>query len=187
MRYPFRSPAVYGTVLAILLGGAISGFFYAWVCSTMWGLDQADPHVAIEAMQAMNESVRNGVFFPAFFLTPVAMAIAAILAWRERVILAAVLLGAAAFVYVVGGLGLTMAVNVPMNETLAAAVVPTETAAAEQMWSDYSGRWQTFNQIRTLASFLSLGLTTVALVALGRGSDKTRDSKTQSSDLASAT
>ena len=39
---------------SLLFCGAIFGFFYAWVCSTMWGLDSADPRVAIAAMQAMN-------------------------------------------------------------------------------------------------------------------------------------
>ena len=33
--------------LALLHSGAIFGFFYAWICSTMWGLDAADPNVAI--------------------------------------------------------------------------------------------------------------------------------------------
>ena len=51
--------------LALLHSGAIFGFFYAWICSTMWGLDAADPNVAISAMQAMNASVRNLVFVPA--------------------------------------------------------------------------------------------------------------------------
>ena len=55
-----RVTAVLGVTLAALL----TGFFYAWVCSTMWGLDAADPRVAIEAMQAMNASVRNAVFAP---------------------------------------------------------------------------------------------------------------------------
>ena len=44
--YPFAS-------LALLLAGAIFGFFYAWVCSTMWGLDSAHPVAAITAMQAV--------------------------------------------------------------------------------------------------------------------------------------
>jgi hypothetical protein len=57
------------SIASIVFCGAIFGFFYAWVCSTMWGLDQADPRVAIAAMKAMNASVRNAVFFPAFFLT----------------------------------------------------------------------------------------------------------------------
>ena len=61
------------SIVSVVFCGAIFGFFYAWVCSTMWGLDQADPRVAIAAMQAMNASVRNAVFFPAFFLTPVVL------------------------------------------------------------------------------------------------------------------
>lgn len=66
-------------LVSVVLTGAIFGFFYAWVCSTMWGLDAADPRVAIEAIQEMNASVRNAVFFPAFFLTPVAMALTGML------------------------------------------------------------------------------------------------------------
>ena len=65
------------SIVSILFCGAVFGFFYAWVCSTMWGLDQADPRIAIAAMQAMNASVRNAVFFPAFFLTPIVLAVAA--------------------------------------------------------------------------------------------------------------
>ena len=58
------------SMLSLLSIGGIFGFFYAWVCSTMWGLDETDPHTAIAAMQAMNASVRDAVFFPAFFMTP---------------------------------------------------------------------------------------------------------------------
>ncbi len=36
--------------LSLILSGAIFGFFYAWICSTMWGLDAADPVIAIKAM-----------------------------------------------------------------------------------------------------------------------------------------
>ena len=61
-------------LLSLTLSAAIFGFFYAWVCSTMWGLDAADPRVAIGAMQAMNASVRNAVFAPIFFGTPFALA-----------------------------------------------------------------------------------------------------------------
>ncbi|MEP5029486.1 MAG: hypothetical protein ABJR02_02340, partial [Marinomonas sp.] len=69
-------------MLSLTLNAAIFGFFYAWVCSTMWGLDAADPRVAISAMQAMNASVRNAVFAPAFFGTPLALAVTAVLLKR---------------------------------------------------------------------------------------------------------
>ena len=158
----------------MLFAGAIFGCFYAWVCSTMWGLDDADPRVAIAAMQAMNGSVRNAVFFPAFFLTPVVLGIAAALAWRERRRASGRLLLAAALVYLVGGPILTMTVNVPMNDTLAAAV-PSDLDEARTIWRDYSGRWQLFNQLRTVASGVSLGLASAALVLLHRRSDQEAD------------
>lgn len=159
------SPAAISAVAAVVCCGAIFGFFYAWVCSTMWGLDAADPRVAIEAMQAMNASVRNFVFFPAFFLTPVVVLTAALLSWRERRATAAALLLSSGLLYLVGGLGLTLAVNVPMNDALAQVQVTTA-EESRQVWSDYSSRWQVFNQIRTAVSGVSLLLAAVALAHL---------------------
>lgn len=156
----------FSAYVSLVLAGAIFGFFYAWVCSTMWGLDAADPRVAIAAMQEMNASVRNAVFFPAFFLTPVALAVTGLLAWRSARRRAAALFLAAAAVYLVGGLILTMAVNVPMNEDLAAVTVPTSLGQAQQIWDDYSSTWQTWNIVRTVCSGLSLVLAALGLTAL---------------------
>ncbi|WBU63049.1 DUF1772 domain-containing protein [Paracoccus aerodenitrificans] len=139
--------------LALLLNAAVFGFFYAWVCSTMWGLDRADPRTAIAAMQAMNASVRNIVFFPAFFLTPVALAAAAILLRSQNG--PSVAFGIAAAVYLFGGLILTMTVNVPMNEALAVITPPQDMEEAEKIWRDYSRPWQLWNQLRTVFSGLS--------------------------------
>ena len=72
------------SLLSLLLSGAIFGFFYAWVCPTHWGLDQIDPNTAITAMQAMNASVRNVVFAPASFATPVVLLASALLAFSCR-------------------------------------------------------------------------------------------------------
>ena len=38
-------------MVALLLTGLIAGLFYAWVCTTMWGLDSTDPQTAIKAMK----------------------------------------------------------------------------------------------------------------------------------------
>lgn len=151
------------TLSSIVFGGAIFGFFYAWVCSTMWGLDAADPRVAIEAMQAMNDSVRNAVFFPAFFLTPFVFCAAGLLLRSTSRPEAARWLFAAGGVYLVGGLLLTMLLNVPMNEDLAEVVVPANVDDAREIWDDYSGRWQRYNQIRTVASGAALLLAAVGL------------------------
>ncbi|MFV0429926.1 MAG: DUF1772 domain-containing protein [Arachnia sp.] len=162
------SPATALAWLGVILAGAIFGFFYAWVCSTMWGLDQADPRVAIPAMQAMNASVRNFVFFPAFFLTPVVLGLAAMLSWMEGRRTSASLLAVAAVLYAVGGILLTATINVPMNEALAMARVPTEEAAAAQLWHEYSSSWQVWNLVRTVVSGISLGLAAAALIVMPR-------------------
>lgn len=139
-------------LVSLTLSAAIFGFFYAWVCSTMWGLDAADPRVAIQAMQAMNASVRNFVFAPAFFGTPVALALTAFLLMREGNRRSASAFSLAAGVYFVLGLLLTMRINVPMNEALAMVPVPDDAASARAIWQDYSGPWQFWNQTRTMTS-----------------------------------
>ncbi len=151
---------------SLLMTAAIFGFFYAWVCSTMWGLDAADPAVAIKAMQAMNASVRNAVFFPAFFLTPLVLAITAALLVRCGRRGAGIWFALAAGVYLAGGLGVTALVNVPMNEAFALVAVPDAAEAANQLWQAYSRRWQDWNQVRTVASGLSVLLTGVGLLKI---------------------
>ncbi|MGC1495360.1 MAG: anthrone oxygenase family protein [Sulfitobacter sp.] len=143
-------------LISLLLTGALFGFFYAWVCSTMWGLDGADPRVAVAAMQAMNASVRNAVFAPAFFGTPVILLITTITLFATSNRATAMWFGAATLVVALLGVALTMAVNVPMNEALAALPVPEDIDAARVIWQDYSPAWQFWNQMRTIATGVGL-------------------------------
>ena len=154
------------SMLSLLSIGAIFGFFYAWVCSTMWGLNAADPRVAIRAMQAMNASVRNPVFFPAFFLTPVVLAATGLVAFLNERKYSALLLAAAAALYIAGAFLVTATVNVPMNEALALVVDPSDAETAARIWQEYSTPWQFWNLIRTVVSGVCLILTGFALLAL---------------------
>ena len=154
------------SMVSLLSIGAIFGFFYAWVCSTMWGLDATDPRVAITAMQAMNASVRNPVFFPAFFLTPVILAMTGLIALRLGKKRPAVLFAASAALYVAGALLVTVVVNVPMNEALAQVAVPNDSQTASAIWQEYSASWQVWNTFRTLVSGVSLLLTGLAIYFL---------------------
>ena len=143
-------------LLSLLFAGAIFGFFYAWICSTMWGLDQMDPREAISAMNAMNASVRNPVFFPAFFLTPVVLAGTAFIFFRQGAGKAAFGFSSAAAIYLVGALLPTAMVNVPMNEALATHAQALSIDQASEIWRAYSEKWQAWNMARTIASGLSL-------------------------------
>ena len=157
----------FAIIASLLMTGAIFGFFYAWVCSVMWGLDAADPRVAISAMQAVNASIRNAVFATAFFGTPVMLLVTAILVWaRSRA--GALAFGLAALVYLGGGLIVTLAVNVPMNEALARVEVPQSVTAAREIWEAYSGPWQAWNLARTVVSGTALTLAAWGAIVVAR-------------------
>ncbi|MFV0245966.1 MAG: DUF1772 domain-containing protein [Qingshengfaniella sp.] len=156
-------------LVSLLLLAAIFGFFYAWVCSTMWGLDEADPRVAIAAMQAMNASVRNAFFAPAFFATPVVVAVTALMLFWQGERRSALAFWASALVYLFFGLLLTTLVNVPMNEALALVVIPEDLLAARAVWLDYSRDWQVWNQTRTIASGAAFLLALWGVLLLRRG------------------
>jgi len=154
------------SLLSVLFCGAIFGFFYAWICSTMWGLDATDPEVAITAMQAMNASVRNAVFAPAFFGTPVVLIMTAALAWASARRGSALAFAAAALIYLGGAFAVTALMNVPMNQALAEVQVGQISGAAIQIWRDYSEPWQFWNGVRTIASGISLLFAGYALLRL---------------------
>ena len=150
-----------------MLSGAIFGFFYAWVCSTMWGLDSADPNVAISAMQAMNASVRNLVFAPAFFGTPLALMATALVCWVGKKRFAAVFFGSGSLLYVAGAMVPTIAVNVSLNEALALVETPLDAGRAQEVWQSYSDPWQVWNTIRAVVSgivlvFVGLGILSIS-------------------------
>lgn len=154
-------------VLALLFSGAIFGFFYAWVCSTMWGLDAADPNVAIAAMQAMNTSVRNLVFAPAFWGTSLVLMVTALVAWKCGEARAALFFGAGGILYVLAAMVPTVTVNVALNETLALVETPLDTARAAAVWQAYSEPWQRWNTVRTVGSGVTLMLTGLGILSFG--------------------
>lgn len=156
------------TVVTLALAGAMAGFFYAYSISVMWALDAVDPKAAIAAMQSINIVVRNAIFFPAFFGTPVVALGAAGFWWKLGAGQVALLLALAAIVYLCGAFLLTIFVNVPMNEALAIATIPADPEQARMLWQNYSRPWTLWNHVRTVTSFASLLLVGWALYAAGQ-------------------
>lgn len=152
--------------LSLVLSGAIFGFVYAWVCSTMWGLDSADPNVTISAMQAMNANVRNPVFAPAFFGTPLALIATALVCWMGKKRRAAIFFGSGSLLYVAGAMVPTITVNVSLNEALALVETPLDAGRAQAVWQGYSDPWQIWNTIRAVVSGFVLVLVGLGILSL---------------------
>ncbi|MBA3614907.1 MAG: DUF1772 domain-containing protein [Actinomycetota bacterium] len=140
--------------LAILTTGLISGFFYAYACSVTLGLGLLPDDQYVEAMQAINATVRNGVFAFSFFGAVLFLFLAlAVHAPRPRS-RRFVLIALALVLYVGGGFMVTFLVNVPMNEDLA-RVGDASPGVLAQVRAEYEGPWNFWNGVRTLFSSLA--------------------------------
>lgn len=161
-----QAPSIFDLllILSLVAGGLILGFFYAWICSTMWGLDATDPRIAIGAMQAMNASVRNFAFGPVFFGTPFLLFVTALVGWQQGARQSSMLLGVAGVVFLSGYLVLTATINVPMNVALGNQIVPQQLDAAQEIWNEYSSAWQFWNATRFFATFAGFLLTAYVAV-----------------------
>jgi uncharacterized membrane protein len=141
--------------LATLTTGLISGFFYAYACSVTLGLALLPDEQYIEAMQAINATVRNGLFAFSFFGAVLALLLALAVHLPRLRSRRFVLIALAAVLYIGGGFMVTFLVNVPMNEELA-RVGEAAPAALAQIRAEYESPWNFWNGVRTVFSSLAL-------------------------------
>ena len=150
------------TGLTVLSAGAMAGTFFAFAVGVMPGLSASSPATAVAAMRHINARIENPFFLAVFTLVPVFAAVAGFLALRSGERTAGLLLLVAAAVYVLGTIVTTGTVNVPLNQTLAAASPHADPAA---VWASFVGRWNTGNAVRAVASTGTLLLAACAFAA----------------------
>ncbi len=143
--------------------GLIAGFFYTYEVSVMRGFARLSDADFISAMQAVNATIRNWGFAPSFFGAVVLLLIAAALHWREWRQLKGMLILAACLLYIGGAFLLTLLINVPMNDWLAAQGPAALMVDAGAIRVQYEADWVFWNLVRTLASGLAFALTSAAL------------------------
>jgi len=148
-------------VAATLMTGLMAGLFYAYSCSVMPGLGRTDDRSFVGAMRAINVAILNGwfalIFGGALLLTATTAALHLADAGRGALpwILAALVL------YLVT-LGITMRVNVPLNDQLQAA--PSETADGLRLArASFEDVWNRWNLVRTVTNTAAFTALTVAL------------------------
>lgn len=134
-------------------GGAalVGGVFFGFSSFIMAGLGRLAPEQGASAMNSINVTVINPGFMTALFGTGLLCLIAAAMALGSLGSLDGKLILAAALLYVIGCDGVTMALNVPLNNALARAPVGTPEGAA--LWARYLTDWTFWNSVRTAASF----------------------------------
>lgn len=129
---------------AALGSGLVAGVFFAFSTFVMKALARQPPPQGIATMQAINITVVNPWFMAAFIGTAVASAILAVAGSGNP------WLAAGAALYVIGCFGVTIALNVPLNNRLARAEAGSTEAAA--LWHHYLSRWTLWNHLRTVSA-----------------------------------
>jgi uncharacterized membrane protein len=160
--------SLFTLTLATLTTGLISGFFYTYACSVTLGLALLPDEQYVEAMQAINATVRNGVFAFSFFGAALSLLLALAVHLPRPRSRSFLLTALACVLYIGGGFMVTFLVNVPMNEELA-RVGEVDPATLAQVRADYEEPWNFWNGVRTV--FSSLAFVALIGACLSRRSD----------------
>lgn len=139
---------------SILAYALVGGVFLAFSDFIMRALARTSGDGGHEAMQLINREVFHWIFMALFLgLAPLSLFFVFYGASSFGGPGAA-LLGLAGVVYLVGGFGVTICFNVPMNKTL--DLMQTASAATKSYWSEiYLPRWTFWNSVRTVACGVS--------------------------------
>lgn len=142
-------------VFAALLGSGITaGVFFAFSTSVMGALSRIPSAQGIAAMQAINVAVVNPLFMLALVGTAVAslvLIVAGLLGWGD---LETGWVLAGSVLYLLGGIVVTAAFNIPRNNALA-ALAPDDAASAAS-WTRYVSEWTAWNHARTAGCVAAL-------------------------------
>lgn len=154
-------------IAATITMGLIAGLFYAFACSVVLGLGRAGDRTFVDATQRINAAILNGWLFLSFLGALLLTAVALLLHLRGegRPVLPWI---AAALVLYVAAFVITMGVNVPLNNQLAAAGDPDRIADLAAVREHFEATWVRWHLVRTVAATAAFGCLTWALVLYGR-------------------
>lgn len=141
--------------------GLIAGVFFAFSTFVMSALARLKPTQGIVAMQSINITVINPLFFTVLFGTAVAcifLAVFSLLRWHQP---GAFYLLVGSLLYLVGTMGVTIVFNVPLNEAL--AIVDPGSTEGANLWSRYLVNWTIWNHVRAVAALAAAAFFTIAL------------------------
>jgi len=148
------------TVLGSVCAGTVGGVFFAFSVFVMRALEQLPPGQGIAAMQRINVTVITPLFLGPFLGGVPLLAAAVYVAYSSGGAGAMAWLLLAFSVYTVGCVGVTMALNVPRNNRLAA--LATASPEALSYWPVYVREWRRWNHVRCLACLLAAASCVVA-------------------------
>jgi len=147
-------------IVSAVAAGIGAGIFWAFSTGVMPGLRRASDAAYVETMRGINLAVITPAFLLPIFAPPVLLGAAAAAAFVTGSVAAGWLLVAGGVLFLIGGVLLTGARNVPLNNALKASRAddPVVVRAA------FDRPWRAANHVRTVLTFAGFVLAVVAAV-----------------------
>lgn len=152
-------------VILLIVGcGATGGVFFAFSTFVMSALARLTSLQGLTAMNAINVTAVTPLFMLLLFGTAAGCLAVLPLSLKALPGLTAFCLILAAFLYIVAVPGVTMAVNVPLNNALAA--FDSTRQDIDVVWPAYLRDWGVWNHVRTFGGLVSAALFALVLTRL---------------------
>ena len=152
---------------ATLTMGLVAGAFALYAHAIMPGLRKTDDRTFVAAFGQMDRAIINPWFMITAFGGAFVLTLVAGIANRGTPALPPI---AAAFGLYLVAVIITIAVNVPLNDTIKAAGDPAHIDVAQVRAQFNEARWAAWNLVRVATSVPAFGLLAWALVLCGRAS-----------------
>jgi uncharacterized membrane protein len=161
--YTIRSVALIGATLTM---GLVAGVFALYAHTIMPGLKTTDDRTFVGAFQALDRAIINPWFMVGGFVGALAFTLAAVAVNLHRPALPWIV--AALVLYLIAFIA-TVAVNVPLNDTIKAAGDPDRIHDLAHVRERFhETRWAAWNLVRTITSIAAFVSLAWALVLHGR-------------------
>lgn len=148
-------------ILATVTTALVAGLFFGFVVAINPAFARLPDAAYITAMQEINIAIINPAFIFCFVGAGIFLPLAALKQPRKS--RQRSLLWLAAILYIIGVLGITSSINVPLNDILAKFQVTGSSAEqAAQARAAFADKWNNWHLVRTLAN---IAATVLAIMA----------------------
>ena len=147
------SPSILFVAGLALCCAMLSGLLFVFSNFAMRALSKIPAESGVSAMQSINAAILNPGFFGLFVGTATGSLAVLVIALRNWQHPASLWIIAGALLCLVGCFLVTASINVPLNHRLD-QVDPAGSQAGEA-WKTYVARWQPWNHVRTITTFLA--------------------------------
>ena len=143
----------------------MSGIFFTWTNAVKPGIGKLDNITYLNAFKSMNKVILNPLFFIVFILPILTIPISTFLSFDSTKNYVFELLLISSIIYFTGVFLVTVLGNIPLNELLDRTDLnKLSQKELDTFRKKIENRWNKFNLVRALTSFISFLLSTICLI-----------------------